>query len=42
MDQPERNNVDMNAASDRPTQVGHIQTEIQFRAYFVTTVDGMT
>jgi hypothetical protein len=41
MVQSQRNNVDMNATSDRPTQAGQgqIQAEIQFRAYFVTTVE---
>ena len=41
MVQSQRNNVNMDATSDRPTQAGQgqIQAEIQFRAYFVTTVE---
>jgi hypothetical protein len=41
MDQSQRNNVNMNATSNRSTQAGQgqIQAEIQFRAYFVTIVE---
>jgi hypothetical protein len=41
MDQSQRNNVNMDATSDGPTQPGQgqIQAEIQFRAYFVTAVE---
>jgi hypothetical protein len=41
MVQSQRNSVNMKATSDRPTQAGQdqIQEKIQFRAYFVTTVE---